>query len=140
MNKEELQALAEAAAKNLKTEQDLNEFSEMLTKISVEAALNAELDDHLGYTRHEKANTSNSRNGFTSKTLQTKDGQFELNTPRDREGSFEPELVKKNQRRFTLMDDKILFLYAQGLSTREIVVAFEELCLKCTYIQHYAID
>lgn len=127
MNKKELQALAEAAAKNLKTEQDLNEFSEMLTKISVEAALNAELDDHLGYTRHEKANTSNSRNGFTSKTLQTKDGQFELNTPRDREGSFEPELVKKNQRRFTLMDDKILFLYAQGLSTREIVVAFEEL-------------
>ncbi len=127
MNKEELQAIAKAAAKNLKTEQDLNEFSQMLTKISVEAALNAELDDHLGYSRHEKANTDNSRNGFSSKTLQTKDGQFELNTPRDRDGSFEPELVKKSQRRFTLMDDKILFLYAQGLSTREIVVAFEEL-------------
>lgn len=99
----------------------------MLTKISVEAALNAELDEHLGYGKYEKNHTSNSRNGFTSKTLQTKDGQFELNTPRDREGSFEPELVKKNQRRFTLMDDKILFLYAQGMSTREIVVAFEEL-------------
>jgi transposase-like protein len=127
MNKEELQALAKVAAKNLKTEQDLNEFSEMLTKITVEAALNAELDDHLGYSKHEKAQTDNSRNGFTSKTLQTKDGQFELNTPRDRDGSFEPELVKKNQRRFTLMDDKILFLYAQGQSTREIVDAFQEL-------------
>ena len=124
MNKEELQALAKVAAKNLKTEQDLNEFSEMLTKITVEAALNAELDEHLGYSKHEKADTDNSRNGFTSKTLQTKDGQFELNTPRDRDGSFEPELVKKNQRRFTLMDDKILFLYAQGQSTREIVDAF----------------
>jgi len=127
MNLDELQKIAKVAAKHLKTEQDLNEFSAMLTKISVEAALNAELDEHLGYDKHEKTNVSNSRNGFTSKTLQTKDGQFELNTPRDREGSFEPELVKKNQRRFTLMDDKILFLYAQGLSTREIVIAFEEL-------------
>ena len=127
MNKEELHALAKLAAKNLKTEQDLNEFSEMLTKVTVEAALNAELDDHLGYSKHEKTDTDNSRNGFSSKTLQTKDGQFELNTPRDRDGSFEPELVKKNQRRFTLMDDKILFLYAQGQSTREIVDAFQEL-------------
>ena len=127
MNKEELHALAKLAAKNLKTEQDLNEFSEMLTKVTVEAALNAELDDHLGYSKHEKADTDNSRNGFSSKTLQTKEGQFELNTPRDRDGSFEPELVKKNQRRFTLMDDKILFLYAQGQSTREIVDAFQEL-------------
>jgi transposase-like protein len=126
MNIEELQKIAKAAAKNLKTEQDLKEFSAMLTKVTVEAALNAELDDHLGYAKHEKSNASNSRNGFTSKVLQTEDGQFELSTPRDREGSFEPELVKKNQRRFTLMDDKILFLYAQGMSTREIVVAFQE--------------
>ncbi len=127
MNLDELQKIAKVAAQNLKTEQDLNEFSAMLTKISVEAALNAELDEHLGYDKHEKTNTSNSRNGYTSKTLQTKDGQFDLNTPRDRDGSFEPELVKKNQRRFTLMDDKILFLYAQGLSTREVVDTFQEM-------------
>jgi len=127
MNLDELQKIAKLAAKNLKTEQDLNEFSAMLTKISVEAALNAELDEHLGYDKHEKAHASNSRNGYSSKILQTKDGQFELNTPRDREGSFEPELVKKNQRRFTLMDDKILFLYAQGLSTREVVDTFQEM-------------
>jgi transposase-like protein len=127
MNLEELQKIGKAAAKNLKTEQDLNEFSAMLTKISVEAALNAELDEHLGYDKHEKTNISNSRNGTTSKRLQTKDGQFELNTPRDRDGTFEPELVKKNQRRFTLMDDKILYLYAQGLSTREVVDAFQEM-------------
>jgi putative transposase len=127
MNKEELQAIGLAAAKNIKTEQDLNEFSQMLTKISVEAALNAELDEHLGYSKHEKANTDNFRNGYSSKTLQTEDGQFELNTPRDRNGDFEPELVKKKQRRFTLMDDKILFLYAQGLSTREIVATFQEM-------------
>ncbi len=127
MNKEELQAIAQAAAKNIKTEQDLSEFRKMLTKITVEAALNAELDDHLGYSRHEKANTDNSRNGFTSKTLQTEDGAFELKTPRDRNGDFEPELVKKKQRRFTSMSDKILFLYAQGMTTREIVKTFKEM-------------
>lgn len=99
----------------------------MLTKVTVERALNVELDDHLGYDKHEVSRTSNSRNGTTSKTLRTEDGQFELNTPRDREGSFEPKLVKKNQTRFTSMDDKILFLYAQGMTTREIVKTFKEL-------------
>ena len=127
MDKKELQAIAQAAAKNIKTEADLNEFRQMLTKITVETALNVELDDHLGFARHEESETDNNRNGFTSKTLQTEDGQFELNTPRDRAGSFEPHLVKKHQRRFTSMDDKILFLYAQGMTTREIVTTFKEM-------------
>jgi len=127
MNKKELQAIAKAAAKNIKTEADLNEFRQMLTKITVETALNTELDDHLGFARHESSESGNSRNGYTSKTLQTEDGQFELNTPRDRAGSFEPQLVKKHQRRFTSMDDKILFLYAQGMTTREIVTTFKEM-------------
>jgi putative transposase len=127
MNKKELQAIAQAAAKNIKTEEDLNEFRQMLTKITVEAALNAELDDHLGFDRHEQSESDNNRNGVTHKTLQTEDGQFELATPRDRAGSFEPKLVKKHQRRFTSMDDKILFLYAQGMTTREIVRTFKEM-------------
>ena len=127
MDKKELQAMAKAAAKNIKTEADLNEFRQMLTKVTVETALNAELDDHLGYVRHDQSDTENSRNGYTSKTLQTEDGQFEVDTPRDRSGSFEPQLVKKHQRRFTSMDDKILFLYAQGMTTREIVTTFKEM-------------
>jgi len=127
MNKEELEAFAREAAKGLKTEKDLNEFSQMLTKVAVEAALNAELDHHLGYSKHETSSTDNSRNGFTSKTLRTEDGQFELNTPRDRHGSFEPQLVKKRQTRFTSMDDKILSLYAKGMTTREIVATFKEM-------------
>ncbi len=105
MNKKELQAVAQAAAKSIKTEADLNEFRQMLTKITVETALSTELDDHLGFARHESSESGNSRNGYTSKTLRTEDGQFELNTPRDRAGSFEPQLVKKHQRRFTSMDD-----------------------------------
>jgi putative transposase len=127
MKNKELQAIAQAAAKNIKTEEDLNEFRAMLTKITVEAALNAELDDHLGFDKHEQSESDNNRNGVSHKTLQTEDGQFELATPRDRAGSFEPTLVKKHQRRFTSMDDKILFLYAQGMSTREIVRTFKEM-------------
>lgn len=127
MNKKELEAFAREAAKTLKTEKDLNEFSQMLTRITVEAALNAELDEHLGYERHQASDNTNCRNGYTRKTLKTEDGQFELNTPRDREGSFEPQLVKKGQTRFTSMDDKILSLYAKGMTTREIVATFKEM-------------
>ena len=81
----------------------------------------------MGYSKHETSSADNSRNGSTSKTLRTEDGQFELNTPRDRHGSFEPQLVKKRQTRFTSMDDKILSLYAKGMTTREIVATFKEM-------------
>jgi len=127
MNKKELEAFAREAAKSIKSESDLNDFRQMLTKVTVETALNAELDDHLGYGRHQQSESSNSRNGYSRKTLKTEDGQFELDTPRDRVGSFEPQLVKKQQTRFTSMDDKILSLYAKGMTTREIVATFKEM-------------
>lgn len=127
MNREELQAIAQVAAKNIKTPEDLNEFQQILTRITVEAALNVELDEHLGLETERVPALQNSRNGYTRKRLQTEIGQFEVDTPRDRGGRFEPQLVKKHQRRFTSMDDKILFLYAQGMSTREIVTTFKEL-------------
>lgn len=127
MNKEQLEAFAREAAKSIKTESDLNDFRQMLTKITVETALNTELDEHLGYDRHEQSSTENSRNGYSSKTLITEDGSFEVNAPRDRDGSFEPQLVKKRQTRFTSMDDKILSLYAKGMTTREIVATFKEM-------------
>jgi len=99
----------------------------MLKKITVETALNAELDEHLGYDRHDQSDTINSRNGYSGKTIITEDGQFEVAIPRDREGSFEPQLVKKHQTRLTMMDDKIHCLYAKGMSTREIVATFKEM-------------
>ena len=127
MNQEEIEAFAREAAKGLKTEADLKTFRQMLTKATVEAALNAELDDHLGYAKHDKANQPNSRNGHSHKTLRTEDGEFALDTPRDRDASFTPQLVKKQQTRFTTMDDKILSLYAKGMTTREIVACFKEM-------------
>ncbi len=127
MDKKALEAFAREAAKGLKSQDDLKEFTQMLTKITVETALNAELDEHLGYDRNEQPSSDNRRNGFSKKTLQTEDGQFELETPRDRQGSFDPKLVKKHQARFTSMDDKILSLYAKGMTTREIVSTFKEM-------------
>ena len=127
MNKKDLEAFAREAAKGIKTEKDLTDMRAMLTKVMVEAALSVELDEHLGYRKHEQSSSDNSRNGVTRKTVRTEEGQFELDTPRDRHGDFEPQLVKKHQTRFTSMDDKILFLYAQGMTTREIVDTFKEM-------------
>ncbi len=127
MKKEDLFAIAKEAAKNIKSEHDLNALTQMLSKITIEAALNAELDDHLGYDKHNVTDSSNSRNGYTSKTIQTETGQFEINTPRDRSGDFEPKLVKKNQRRMPSVQDKVMHFYTKGLSTREIADTLKEL-------------
>ena len=127
MKREEIEAFGLKAAKSIKTEKDLNEFRKILTKITVEAALNAELEEHLGYSKNDTSDNPNSRNGYSSKSLRTEDGQFEIETPRDRRGDFEPLLVKKHQTRFTSMDDKILSLYAKGMTTREIVDTFKEM-------------
>ena len=83
MNRKELEAFAREAAKSIKTEKDLNAFSQMLTKITVETALNAELDEHLGYDKHHQSPAENSRNGFSSKKLITEDrnGPQKLDSP-----------------------------------------------------------
>src|SRR5271155_5502271 len=88
----------------------------------IEASLNAELTHHLGYapgTERPEAAT-NQRNGFTSKTVLTGDGKMRIETPRDRDGSFEPLLVPRHVRRFTAFDDSIVALYARGMTVREI--------------------
>ena len=127
MNKKDLEAFALEAAKGIKTQEDLADFQKMLTKVTVEAALNAELDDHLGYEKHQSNDKPNSRNGRSRKTVITDHGEVDIETPRDRDGSFSPKLVKKQQTRFTSMDDRILSLYAKGLSTRDIVATFKEM-------------
>ncbi|WP_312754944.1 transposase, partial [Escherichia coli] len=79
---------------------------------------------------HEKnapKSGSNTRNGYSSKTVLCDDGEIELNTQRDRENTFEPQLIKKHQTRITQMDSQILSLYAKGMTTREIVATFKEM-------------
>ncbi len=100
-----------------------------LTKRLVERALEGEMTHHLGYEKHaaDGRNGGNSRNGKSSKRVQGDSGELELAVPRDRDGSFEPELVKKGQRRLAGFDDKVLSLYARGMTTREIQGHLHEL-------------
>src|SRR5579875_3147148 len=100
-----------------------------LTKRMVERAMEVELTDHLGYEPHTEppGGAGNTRNGSTPKRLLTEHGPVEINTPRDRDGSFEPQIVRKRQRRFEGFDDKILALYARGMSTRDISAHLEEI-------------
>jgi putative transposase len=100
-----------------------------LTKRLVERAMEVELTDHLGYEPHQEppGGAGNTRNGSTSKTLITESGEVRIDTPRDRAGTFEPRIVRKRQRRFEGFDEKILALYARGMSTRDIEAHLEEI-------------
>lgn len=100
-----------------------------LKKSLLEKALDAEMDQHLGYRKHDPAGrgSGNSRNGKSKKTVQGEFGKTEIATPRDRNGSFEPRLVGKHQRRMPGFDQKILALYAKGMTTRDIAQTMHEL-------------
>src|SRR5665648_757285 len=101
-----------------------------LTKTVIETALDEEMSEHLGYDKHETVgrNLGNSRNGRRSKTLLTSSsGDVQIDMPRDRDGTFEPVIVKKRQRRLTDVDEVVLSLYAKGLTTGEISAHFEQI-------------
>ena len=100
-----------------------------LTKWLVERAMEVELTDYLGFEPHLEppGGTGNARNGTTSKTLITEHGPVQIDTPRDRNGSFQPQIVRKRQRRFEGFDEKILALYSRGLSTRDIEAHLAEI-------------
>jgi len=100
-----------------------------LTKRLVERTLEAELTEHLGYEPHASKGrgSGNNRNGKAKKTVQSDSGELQFEVPRDRSATFEPQLVKKRQRRLAGFDDKVIALYARGLSTRQIQGQLEEL-------------
>lgn len=117
--------------KGKKTQEDL--FGEKglfkdLQRALVQRVLEAEMSHHLGYEKHEQSkSTGNYRNGTTSKKLLTERGEVEIEIPRDRNGDFEPKLIGKYQRRLAGFDDKILSLYARGMTVREIQGHIEEI-------------
>ena len=102
---------------------------QQLTKAVVERALQGELTHHLGYEKHapEGKNTGNSRNGKSQKTIRGKRGQLQIDVPRDRASSFEPQLIRKGQTRFDGFDDKIISMYARGMTCREIKAHLQEI-------------
>jgi putative transposase len=118
--------------KDYKKPEDLigeNGLLNQLTKQLLERAMAAELTEHVGYEKHDPAgrNSGNSRNGKSAKTLKGNFGTLPIEVPRDRNGTFEPQIIEKHQTRFTGFDDKIISLYARGLSPREIQQHLEEI-------------
>jgi len=99
-----------------------------LTKTVLETALEVEMEDHLGYAKHapEGRDCGNSRNGTRSKTVLTEVGEVDIDVPRDRDGSFEPKIVKKRQRRLSGVDELVISLAAKGLTTGEIAAHFAD--------------
>jgi putative transposase len=106
-----------------------NGLPKELTKAILERALAAEMSEHLGYEKHDPAGhrRGNTRNGNSKKTLKGDFGELELETPRDRQATFEPKIVGKRQTRWTGFDDKIISMYARGMTTREIQGHLEEM-------------
>ena len=125
-NRKLKELIAEYGIKDLN---DVHEFVKMLTAETIQAALDSELDNELGYSKYDYKNkqTSNSRNGYSPKTVQGSMGEVEIQVPRDREGEFEPQLVKKHQTDISAIEDKIIFLYSQGVSTRDIQKTMQEM-------------
>lgn len=125
-------ALIDGLLKGCQSSKDIlgqNGLLKQLTKRLVERTLQGELTDHLGYEPYkpEGRGSGNYRNGNGQKTVQSDSGPIQIEVPRDRNGSFEPQLVKKRQRRLEGFDDKVLALYARGMSTRDIQGQLEEL-------------
>lgn len=110
--------------KNLTTEEITgpNGLLKIFTKRVLENAMNAEMTNHLGYEKHQAiyGKTSNSRNGKSQKTVKTEIGDIDIDVPRDRNADFEPQIIKKHQRRFEGFDSQIISMYARGMTTRDI--------------------
>ena len=108
---------------DVKNFDDLKDVFKMMVGEMLENGLDGELDDELGYTKYDYRNKEgeNSRNGYSKKTLKTSIGETEIKVPRDRDGEFEPQLVKKNQTTLTGdMEEKIISMYAKGMTTSDI--------------------
>jgi putative transposase len=128
----EADAMMDSLLRNYKSPEDIigeGGLLAMLTKRLLERAMTAELTDHVGYEPHapEGRNTGNSRNGRSKKTLKGDFGTLPIDVPRDRAGTFEPRIVAKHQTRRAGFDDKIISMYARGMSTREIQMHLEEI-------------
>jgi len=115
--------------KGVKSLDDYNAFMREVSKEVVETILDGELTDHLGYEKHDQKtkSTDNARNGFTPKTVKSKFGEIDLDVPRDRKSDFEPQIVKKRQKDISGLEEKIISMYAKGMTTRDIQAHIKDL-------------
>ncbi len=124
-NKGELAELIKE--KGIKSTDDFNSFMKDLSKEVIEALYDGEITDHLGHNKNQKFENGNIRNGHSRKKVRSKSGEIELDVPRDREGSYEPQIVKKRQRDITGIEDKVISMFGLGMSTRDIQSHIDEI-------------
>ena len=112
-----------------KDAQDIQDMLKDLLGETLQGMLEAEMDDHLGYSKYDYKNkeTDDSRNGYSPKTVTSSMGTIDLDIPRDRKGEFEPQIVKKNQTDISNIEDQVLSMYAKGMTTRRISETIEDI-------------
>lgn len=112
---------------NIKDIIQLNNFIKKMMGAMIEEMLEVERDDYLGYQKHQRSETTNSRNGYSPKNVHSTQGDIKLDIPRDREGQFKPEFIKKHQNDISQIEDKIISMYAKGMTVRDIQSHLEEI-------------
>ena len=112
---------------DIETADDIQEALKDLLGGTIKSMLESEMDEHLGYKNYERNENNNYRNGTKKKTLRSNYGEFEIDVPQDRQSSFEPEVVKKRQKDISNIDQKIISMYAKGMTTRQIAEQMEEI-------------
>jgi len=129
MSEKELFKIPEEALKKIKTREEFESYFQELYKQGVEALLKAEIDEHLGYPKHDPSgkNSGNNRNGFSKKTLKTNLGEVPLDVPRDRNATFDPIVVPKHDRMSSKIEHAIITMYSRGMTTRDIEATIKDI-------------
>lgn len=112
---------------DIQSADDIQEALKDLLSGTIQDMLETEMDSHLGYDRYERSSEPNYRNGTKPKTVRSKYGEFEVDVPQDRQSSFEPQVLPKRQKDISLIDDKIISMYAKGMTTRQISETIEDI-------------
>lgn len=112
---------------DIETAEDIQDALKELLGGTIKSMMEAEMDDHLGYESYERSDNENYRNGTKSKKVRSKYGEFEIDVPQDRDSTFEPKIVRKRQKDTSEIDDKIISMYAHGLTTRQISKQIEDI-------------
>ena len=110
---------------DIETAEDIQDALKDLLSGTVKEMLEAEMDDHLGYGKYERSEEANYRNGTKPKRVRSKYGEFEVDVPQDRQSSFEPQIIPKRKKDIAAIDDKIISMYAKGMTTRQISETIE---------------
>ena len=112
---------------DIQSAEDIQDALKDLLSGTIQDMLETEMDDHLGYDCYERSGEPNYRNGTKSKTVRSKYGEFQVDVPQDRQSSFEPQILPKRQKDISSIDDKIISMYAKGMTTRQISETIEDI-------------